>query len=468
MQLPLSHKRFLFLGLTVGLLALLGLAGTVLAQRPSGSSPAAPAGGPNEAYAFTYQGRLDDGGHPANGVYDFIVQLWTSEVSGSMAADCLNVNNVNGLDDQVVTQGLFTFHLVCGTNWNNSEVFAQSQLWIQVSVRPDGAGPYTDLPRQAIAPTPYAWSLYPGAIISSTYGGTDFGDAMLNVRSAGGHGLYAVGLDSGVHAETTGATIANYGVYGTGGGLAYGVYGYQSSSTTGGLGVYGKNAGGGSGVSGLNEGAGNGTWGYSEAYNGVGGATNRPDSNYGLYTSDNLYSLNFHSLGATMQVVQNGGSESLEYGDVVVIAGMGPAPLDGLPPIVQVRRAEEANSTAVLGVVASTYSAAWLEAAAGADPTGASGLDEAIPLMDPGPIAPGEYLLVVVRGPCEVKVDAAAGAIRPGDLLSTAAQEGYAAGAAEVTIDGLPLALPGTVLGKSLSSLEAGRQGRIYVYVTLQ
>jgi hypothetical protein len=468
MRLEISRKRFLFLGLAVVLLALLGLAGTVLAQRPDGGALVVPAGGPNEVYAFTYQGRLDDGGRPANGVYDFIVQLWTQEVSGTLAADCINVNDVNGLDDQVVSKGLFTFHLVCGANWDNSEVFAQPRLWIQVSVRPDGVGPYTELPRQAIAPTPYAWSLYPGAIISSTYGGTAFGDAMLNLSSAGGHGLYAIGASSGVRAETTGGSINDYGVYGTGGGLAYGVYGYQSSSTLGGLGVYGRNEGGGSGVSGLNASTGNGTWGYSYDANGVGSATGRGDNNYGLYTEDNLFSLNFHSLGATMQVVQNGGSATLEYGDVVVIDGMGPAPVEGLPPILQVRRAEGANSTAVLGVVASTYSPAWMEAAAAADPTGASDLEELIPLMGPGPIAPGEYLLVVVRGPCEVKADAAGIAIQPGDLLSTAAQGGYADRATEVRVDGLPVALPGTVLGKALAPLEAGRQGLLYVYVTLQ
>jgi hypothetical protein len=37
-----------------------------------------------------------------------------------------------------------------------------------------------------------------------------------------------------------------------------------------------------------------------------------------------------------------------------------------------------------------------------------------------------------------------------------------------LSIDGLPLALPGTVFGKALESLNAGEQGLIYVYVTLQ
>jgi hypothetical protein len=458
-HLYISRKAFLFVGIAVALLALLWLAGTVLAQRPE-SSPALPAGGPSEPHSFTYQGRLDDGGRPANGVYDFTVQLWTSEISGTLVADCINVNDPAGLEDQVVTQGLFTFHLVCGANWDNTEVFAQRPLWIQVSVRPDGAGPYTELPRQAISPTPYAWSLYPGAIVSGTRAVADFGSGVLNLSNASGYGLYARGLGAAVYAETTGTSINDHAVYGTGSGLAYVVYGYQSS-TIGGLGVYGVNEGNGSGVSGLNHASGNGTWGYSTGYNGIGGATNRGDQNYGVYTADNLYSLNFHSLGATMQVVQNGGSTTLEYGDVVVIAGMGEVPIEGLPPVIQVRRAAGANDTAVLGVVASTYSTAWMEAAVEADPTGAGDLGEMIPLTGRGPIAPGEYLLVVVRGPCEVKVDAAA-ALRPGDLLSTSSQ------AAVVRVDGVPLALPGTVFGKALEPLEAGRQGLIHVYVTLQ
>ena len=238
-------------------------------------------------------------------------------------------------------------------------------------------------------------------------------------------------------------------------------------STPNGLGVYGKHAGGGAAVSGYNLGNGNGIWGYSESYRGVGAGTGRVDNNYGLHTSDNLYSLNYHLAGAVMQVVQNGGTKALERGDTVVVAGLGTASVKG-SPILEVRSASEADSTAVLGVVASTYSAEWLTDASSLNPTGAIGPAREIPLNSPGPINPGEYLLVVVHGPCQVKVDAAISAIQPGDLLSTARRTGYAAKAAGVSIEGIRIVPPGTVFGKALEPLDAGRDGLIYVFVTLQ
>lgn len=284
-------------------------------------------------------------------------------------------------------------------------------------------------------------------------------------ESTDGRGVYGYSTNStGVYGFTGGGEIDDYGVYGRAGGSAYGVYGYQYS-TIGGLGVYGKNDGYGAAVSGYNTADGVGTWGYSADYNGVGGGTGRGDNNYGLHTSDNLYSLNYHTLGAVMQVVQNGGDELLERGDVVAIAGLGDPPTEGAPPVIQVRRAAEANSTAVVGVVASSFSAEWLKEQA--DSTGASGPEAPIPEAHAGPIAPGDYLLVVVQGPCQVKADAGGGAIQAGDLLSAGGQVGYAARAAEVSIEGITLAAPGTVLGKALEPLDADR-ALIYVYVTLQ
>jgi hypothetical protein len=145
----------------------------------------------------------------------------------------------------------------------------------------------------------------------------------------------------------------------------------------------------------------------------------------------------------------------------------GAPPIEGVPPVIQVRRTGEANSTAVVGVVASTYSDAWLADPAKIDATGATGPDRAIPQAGPGPIAPGEYLLVVVQGPAQVKASALSAAIQPGDLLSSAGEAGYAARAAEMSIDGVTIAAPGTVFGKALEELREG-QGLLYVYVTLQ
>ena len=282
-------------------------------------------------------------------------------------------------------------------------------------------------------------------------------------RSYSGRGVDGYSsTDIGVYGWTGGGS-GDYGVYGTGGDLTYGVYGFKSG-TGGGLGVYGENDGTGAGVSG-NSVDGAGAWGYSGTYHGVHGVTAAADNNYGLYTADNLYSLNYHSLGATMQVVQNGDAEPLEPGDVVVIAGLGDAPADGLPRVIRVRKASEAGSTAVLGVVSASYARERFTTEG--EPTGASGPGDEIPPSEAKPVAPGDYLLVVVRGPCQVKASAAGGTIQVGDLLASASVAGRVARAGSVPIDGAAMVAPGTVLGKALEPLDAG-EGLIYIYVTLQ
>jgi len=274
------------------------------------------------------------------------------------------------------------------------------------------------------------------------------------------------GSGYGVAGTTAGSTSSSFGVYGTAtDGLAYGVYGRKSGSS-GGLAVYGKNeSGGGSGVSGYNAGNGNGTWGYSVDYNGVGAGTGRSDNNYGLYTSDNLYSNNYHLAGAVMQVVENGGVESLELGDVVVIDGVSAPLIEGAPPQIRVRKAAEENSVGVLGVVASSYPEEWFNASASPAGDVVEGTD--IPLANGGPIAPGSHLLVVVQGPAQVKASAEAGAITPGDPLSSADLKGFASKATAIGPAGIDGARPGTVFGKALEPLGEGRR-LIYAFVTLQ
>ena len=133
--------------------------------------------------------------------------------------------------------------------------------------------------------------------------------------------------------------------------------------------------------------------------------------------------------------------------------------------MIQVAKAASSNSTAVAGVVFSRYN---IEELIGeplrADGRGAkAGLD----VTPAGPASPGDYMLLVVQGPALVKASAEAGAIQPGDLLSSSGTAGYAAKVTEVTIDGVRMALPGAVLCKALEPLDAD-EGLIYVYVTLQ
>ncbi|MBI3852845.1 MAG: hypothetical protein HY298_21530 [Verrucomicrobia bacterium] len=97
--------------------------------------------------AFTYQGRLADGGTPANGSNDFTFAVFASASGGLPLAGPIKV------EDVIVSNGLFTATVDFGAG-----VFTGTNLWLEIGVRPgDSGGGYTDLaPRQLITATPYA------------------------------------------------------------------------------------------------------------------------------------------------------------------------------------------------------------------------------------------------------------------------------------------------------------------------
>ncbi len=96
--------------------------------------------------AFTYQGRLNDAGAPANASYDFRFAVYNSVTNGSLVSLLLTNSAV------VVTNGLFIVTLDFGTG-----VFTGGTNWLELAVRSTGATNFTALtPRQAILPVPYA------------------------------------------------------------------------------------------------------------------------------------------------------------------------------------------------------------------------------------------------------------------------------------------------------------------------
>ena len=81
---------------------------------------------------------------------------------------------------------------------------------------------------------------------------------------------------------------------------------------------------------------------------------------------------------------------------------------------------------------------------------------------------PGEgRVLVAQSGRVRVKADATYGAIRAGDLLVSSPTKGHAMKSQPVNMGGKPVHRPGTLVGKALESLPAGR-GEILVLLTLQ
>jgi trimeric autotransporter adhesin len=95
--------------------------------------------------AFTYQGRLQAGGQPANGLYDFTFQVFDAMSAGNSQGGIVNTNGVG------VTNGLFMVILDFGNQFNGAAP------WLQISVSTNLANNFFTLaPRQQITPVPYA------------------------------------------------------------------------------------------------------------------------------------------------------------------------------------------------------------------------------------------------------------------------------------------------------------------------
>jgi hypothetical protein len=98
-----------------------------------------------QGVGFTYQGRLDNAGGPANGTYDLTYKLWTLDSGGTQVGSTFTVPGT------MITNGLFTATLDFGN------VFNGSSYWLELGVRTNGAVLFqTLLPRQEVTPTPYA------------------------------------------------------------------------------------------------------------------------------------------------------------------------------------------------------------------------------------------------------------------------------------------------------------------------
>ncbi len=125
-----------------------------------------------QSTAFTYQGRLDNGGAPSNGGYDLRVAVFDDATGGNQRGLLTN-------SAVAVSNGLFTTTLDFGFG-----VFNGGPRWLEIGVRSNGtaAAFNTLVPRQAVLPAPYAfWSANASQAVTVT--GT--------VPSSGLNGLYS-------------------------------------------------------------------------------------------------------------------------------------------------------------------------------------------------------------------------------------------------------------------------------------
>jgi len=120
-------------------LALLAL--STLSSQPSTASA--------QGTAFTYQGRLNTAGAPANGLYDFRFKLATDPLGDNYVGDAYLTNGI------FVTNGLFTTSIDFGAG-----IFTGTNYWLEVDVRtnnPANTLAYSALaPLQGVTPAPYA------------------------------------------------------------------------------------------------------------------------------------------------------------------------------------------------------------------------------------------------------------------------------------------------------------------------
>ena len=98
---------------------------------------------------FSYQGRLTDGGVPANGVYDIQLLMFNAAAAGTQ------IGSTQTFSNRTVSNGVFTLDVSFGAQFDGEE------RWIEVRVRPgDSVGAYTTItPRTEATATPYAQGL---------------------------------------------------------------------------------------------------------------------------------------------------------------------------------------------------------------------------------------------------------------------------------------------------------------------
>src|SRR2546421_11568460 len=81
---------------------------------------------------FTYQGRLTDGGTPANGNYDLQFALFDNLSGGAQIGSTQTLNTV------AVSNGVFTVSLDFGAS-----AFTGASRFLEISGRPSGGGSFT-------------------------------------------------------------------------------------------------------------------------------------------------------------------------------------------------------------------------------------------------------------------------------------------------------------------------------------
>ncbi|HTQ49612.1 MAG TPA: hypothetical protein VMJ12_02795 [Candidatus Acidoferrales bacterium] len=152
--------------------------------------------------AFTYQGRLNDSGSPANGSYDLRFVLYDNNVGGSQQGPILT-NSATA-----VSNGLFAVTLDFGSQ------FPGASRWLEIATRTNGVAGFVTLsPRQKLTPTPYAITAsnlsgtLPASQLAGSVGNTQLANSAITVNAGTGlTGGGTVALGDSITLNNTGVT----------------------------------------------------------------------------------------------------------------------------------------------------------------------------------------------------------------------------------------------------------------------
>jgi hypothetical protein len=250
--------------------------------------------------AFTYQGRLLQGGNAPTALYDFQFTLFDAVSGGAVQGSTVTLGSVP------VSSGLFTVNLDFGAQYTGSRHF------LQIAVRSAGAGGYTSLsPRQELTATPGAQAV---VLPMNESASANLGALVAITNNGAGEGFSAStsgGSINGGGVVSTAAGLNSNGVVGiaTNGPGAFGVWG-QAPVGIGVVGNGGEYGGSFAGPVGMYGGA-NGTGLSGIGVQGSGGTTGfigvRGDSVTGSGNSDGVLGVSTDPSGNGVRGEADGG-----------------------------------------------------------------------------------------------------------------------------------------------------------------
>ena len=148
--------------------------------------------------AFTYQGRLNSGGSPANGLFDFRFRL-DADPAGNTILATLLTNAIT------VTNGLFTTAIDFGAGFFNG-----SNYWLELDVKTNNFATYTALnPLQQITPAPYAVFASTASNVSGTVSAAQISGAMASANLSGTYGNVVSFNNAGNNYSGSGANLTS-------------------------------------------------------------------------------------------------------------------------------------------------------------------------------------------------------------------------------------------------------------------